>query len=813
AINRDRTRELITAAYEMVRQGIEDRKDEIGVASAVKDGVKPSVVNMMVEKKKICSFEDTTVLESFSTLTTSLLLRLVMPLVDSIRAISERLANIACGFFLGKNVAYLVVAYYTPIVLPPLLLYMLFRRYYSSGIFFNINYVVTSTAGNAPGKSSYANITSKPSGKKVNVRTLFTPEGNGIAVVVQVDSIRAISERLANIACGFFLGKNVAYLVVAYYKEYRPVPKKSTASSSVNKKKGVEPTIEVSNSNPFNVLNSVENDVEFGTNRGTTNLVNNGATSSGSSFMNVDNSSSSTTLIIEKIRKFEDLLTNGQAILVDKAGDPLKNVEFPGEYESEDEVASVDNDMARSMAYERVGFGTQSLLEQWRIRMVSSVLRGGLFGDSGTVLFIMRCLQEDRLDKSPGSDGFTFGLYRRFWNIVHMNVVEAVKYFFKNGTFPRGGNSSFIALIPKMHDTKMDGPFILNELISWCKKKEQTMIFKVDFEKAYDSVRWDYLDIVMKKFGFSVGGVMSRINSWDDIVDKVKARLSDWKMKTLAIRGWLTLLKSVLGSIPIYHCLCIRLMLRCYILWSRYVVVSLTVWKVMRRRWYGRVGPARVIAAIRGDLVHLHILPTSSYSTTWMDIVRETFNLKQQGKLTIGSVRKLLDDKRSPKVSSKTRWVKPIPIKVNVFEWKVGLNKLPTRLNLSMRGLEIGSISCPICGAHVESTSHLFFSCSMVKDVLRKISLCNSLGNSGGILCIWEATVFKKDNVTVSDNFIAIYGTWLPSQWNGYVIMMGDFNEVRSKDERCGSWFNPSSSRSFDQFIASSGLVDVKMEG
>nr|GEZ82102.1 RNA-directed DNA polymerase, eukaryota [Tanacetum cinerariifolium] len=119
----------------------------------------------------------------------------------------------------------------------------------------------------------------------------------------------------------------------------------------------------------------------------------------------------------------------------------------------------------------------------------------------------------------------------------------------------------------------------------------------------------------------------------------------------------------------------------------------------------------------------------------------------------------------------------------------------------------------------------------------------NSLGNSGGILCIWEATVFKKDNVTVSDNFIAIYGTWLPSnskvlfvvvyapqqgsckralwdymsillgQWNGDVIMMGDFNEVRSKDERRGSWFNPSSSRSFDQFIASSGLVDVKMEG
>ncbi|GJV39491.1 BTB/POZ/MATH-domains containing protein [Tanacetum coccineum] len=73
------------------------------------------------------------------------------------------------------------------------------------------------TAGNAPGKSSYANITGKPSGKKVNVRTLFTPGGNGIDVVVSVDSIRAISERFANTAYGFFLGKKVAYPVAANY--------------------------------------------------------------------------------------------------------------------------------------------------------------------------------------------------------------------------------------------------------------------------------------------------------------------------------------------------------------------------------------------------------------------------------------------------------------------------------------------------------------------------------------------------------------------------------------------------------------------
>ncbi|GJU97164.1 putative reverse transcriptase domain-containing protein [Tanacetum coccineum] len=73
------------------------------------------------------------------------------------------------------------------------------------------------TASNALGKFPYANITGKPSGKKVNVCTLFTPGGNGIDVVVLVDSIRAISERFANTAYGFFLGKRVAFPIVANY--------------------------------------------------------------------------------------------------------------------------------------------------------------------------------------------------------------------------------------------------------------------------------------------------------------------------------------------------------------------------------------------------------------------------------------------------------------------------------------------------------------------------------------------------------------------------------------------------------------------
>ncbi|GJY29659.1 hypothetical protein Tco_0405426 [Tanacetum coccineum] len=90
------------------------------------------------------------------------------------------------------------------------------------------------------------------------------------------------------------------------------------------------------------------------TNVGTTNLVNNEATSSGSSFTNIDNSSTRTTPTIEKIGKFEELLSRWKATLVDEAGNPLKKVEYLDDYDSEDEVASVDNDMARSMASEMV---------------------------------------------------------------------------------------------------------------------------------------------------------------------------------------------------------------------------------------------------------------------------------------------------------------------------------------------------------------------------------------------------------------------------------------------------------------------------
>lgn len=48
-----------------------------------------------------------------------------------------------------------------------------------------------------------------------------------------------------------------------------------------------------------------------------------------------------------------------------------------------------------------------------------------------------------------------------------------------------------------------DGIVIANELIDEVKRRKRpTLIFKADFEKAYNSVNWNFLDSMMDKFGF-----------------------------------------------------------------------------------------------------------------------------------------------------------------------------------------------------------------------------------------------------------------------------------------------------------------------
>nr|GFA56727.1 RNA-directed DNA polymerase, eukaryota [Tanacetum cinerariifolium] len=97
-------------------------------------------------------------------------------------------------------------------------------------------------------------------------------------------------------------------------------------------------------------------------------------------------------------------------------------------------------------------------------------------------------------DKSPVPDGFTFEFFRKFWTSTFLPNRQI-----------------------------LEGPFIINEILSRCNVKHQkSLLFKVDFAKADDSIRWDYMDDVLNSFGFG-----SKWRSW------IRGCLSMGKMSIL----------------------------------------------------------------------------------------------------------------------------------------------------------------------------------------------------------------------------------------------------------------------------------------
>ncbi|KAJ9566561.1 hypothetical protein OSB04_002527 [Centaurea solstitialis] len=153
-------------------------------------------------------------------------------------------------------------------------------------------------------------------------------------------------------------------------------------------------------------------------------------------------------------------------------------------------------------------------------------------------------------DKAPGPDGFTLAFYKSHWLTIKDDLFRAVKFFEVTGSFDRGCNASFIALIPKkqsplsLQDYRpisllnsfykviskilanrlkdfigdvigseqtayiknksiLDGPLIVSEIISWIKNSNRSaLVFKIDFEKAFDTVNWAFLDEVMMQMNF-----------------------------------------------------------------------------------------------------------------------------------------------------------------------------------------------------------------------------------------------------------------------------------------------------------------------
>ena len=154
-------------------------------------------------------------------------------------------------------------------------------------------------------------------------------------------------------------------------------------------------------------------------------------------------------------------------------------------------------------------------------------------------------------NKAPGPDGFTSKFFKASWSIVGEDVCNAVKEFFSSGRLLGELNTTIISLVPKKSNPELvtdyrpiaccgvvykgiskiisnriksvlgnlidisqsafiegrhiyDNILLIQELMNgynWANKSKRCA-FKIDIQKAYDTVSWDFLKTTLEFFGF-----------------------------------------------------------------------------------------------------------------------------------------------------------------------------------------------------------------------------------------------------------------------------------------------------------------------
>ena len=155
--------------------------------------------------------------------------------------------------------------------------------------------------------------------------------------------------------------------------------------------------------------------------------------------------------------------------------------------------------------------------------------------------------------KAPGPDGYQPVFYQRCWDVVGSSVTKFVLEFFATGDLPRGSNDAILVLLVKVAKpekitqyrpislcnvlfkvitkmmvirmkqviSKLIGPaqarfipgrlsidniVVVQEAVHSMRRKKGSkgwMLLKLDLEKVYDWIRWDFLEETLEAAGFS----------------------------------------------------------------------------------------------------------------------------------------------------------------------------------------------------------------------------------------------------------------------------------------------------------------------
>ncbi|GJZ73768.1 RNA-directed DNA polymerase, eukaryota [Tanacetum coccineum] len=241
--------------------------------------------------------------------------------------------------------------------------------------------------------------------------------------------------------------------------------------------------------------------------------------------------------------------------------------------------------------------------------------------------------------------------------------------------------------------------------------------------------------------GLPVGVNMRRVSAWNEVIERFKSRLSEWKAKAMSFGGRLTLVKSVLGSLPLYYFSMFRV--------PSNVINALERNLALVGKWWWRFRIesdshwCRVIKSIYGDDRGWGVEGRSRLKGggVWSDIVRvdkwvgevigsvgnmgvelvliRTPRGKEwkceliQGEFSVKSLSEWIERRHVRREAgiTKLEWNTLVPRKVNVFIWRALNGRIPVRNDLDKKGIDLDSILCPCCENVLESVDHCLVTC------------------------------------------------------------------------------------------------------
>ncbi|MCI06375.1 cysteine-rich receptor-like protein kinase, partial [Trifolium medium] len=218
--------------------------------------------------------------------------------------------------------------------------------------------------------------------------------------------------------------------------------------------------------------------------------------------------------------------------------------------ELEDMVANGIDDPANHNSKDLVKKFWEHFSEEWNNRPFLQGIDFSMLSAEDNASLLVPFEEEEVRDviwscdgnKSPGPDGFNLNFFKACWSIVKNDVMAYLHEFHANAILPKAVTASFLSLVPKMDHPQnlfdyrpicligslykilskilanrlkrvlgklisscqsaflpqrqiLDGVVVLNEIIDLAKRrKDDYLLFKVDFERAYDTVNWGFLE-------------------------------------------------------------------------------------------------------------------------------------------------------------------------------------------------------------------------------------------------------------------------------------------------------------------------------